>query len=161
MKLLVLCFFLALSACAPTAKTDPFADASALADDIKRQADASKAALAKEIDSKVGKIDNALARFSQESSRACGSSNLSEAARESRVLLASMGPNSVGAWGFDGVNKFGTAVLDTADSARKAGCKKVAEDLYEGVLRTYLGEAYAALRQRAQIGLTSPLMARR
>jgi hypothetical protein len=47
----------------------------------------------------------------------------------------------------------GTSLLDIADSARKRGCVDQARDAYDDVIRTYVGQAYAGLRQRAEIGL--------
>jgi hypothetical protein len=47
----------------------------------------------------------------------------------------------------------GSWILKVADAARQHHCKEVARNLYDTVIATYIGAAYAALRQRAQIGI--------
>ena len=44
-------------------------------------------------------------------------------------------------------------IVDVADAARKAGCNKEARAVYDYVIAVFVGSGYAALRQRAEIGL--------
>jgi len=55
--------------------------------------------------------------------------------------------------GIDAVIEGGDWILEVADAARDHGCKEVARHLYDTVIATYTGSAYAALRQRAEIGI--------
>ena len=43
--------------------------------------------------------------------------------------------------------------LDVADAAREKGCNEIAELAYDHVIRRYTGWAYAAHRQRAELGI--------
>jgi hypothetical protein len=47
----------------------------------------------------------------------------------------------------------GAAVLDVADGAKQKGCARNARELYDFVLRNFAGLGYAALRERATVGI--------
>jgi hypothetical protein len=55
--------------------------------------------------------------------------------------------------GLDMVRDSGGWIREVADAAPQHHCKEVARGLYDTVIATYVGTAYAALRQRAQIGI--------
>ena len=47
----------------------------------------------------------------------------------------------------------GSWILDVADGAKRHGCADTARYLYDAVISTYVGGGYAALRERARIGI--------
>jgi len=47
----------------------------------------------------------------------------------------------------------GAAVLDVADGAKRKGCARDARALYDFVLKNFSGLGYAALRERATVGI--------
>ena len=49
--------------------------------------------------------------------------------------------------------------IEVADGARQHGCTEFARQVYYDVLSTYIGSRYAALRQRAEIGIEEVLSA--
>jgi hypothetical protein len=44
-------------------------------------------------------------------------------------------------------------VLDVADGAKRKGCARDARALYDFVLKNFSGLGYAALRERATVGI--------
>ena len=91
-----------------------------------------------------------LSLWQQEAPPSCASPLLAKA-RDSVLVTASLiTPDREGV---DMVVESGSWILRVADAARQHRCKDVARDLYETVIATYTGAAYAALRQRAQIGI--------
>ena len=88
--------------------------------------------------------------FLAENPFTCDSSNLKKA--ESMALLTSslLNPRE---HGFDTVLQSGTWILEVGDAAKSRGCKTDARKMYDAVISTYVGSGYAALRQRAQIGI--------
>jgi hypothetical protein len=74
-------------------------------------------------------------------------------AKARSLVLAAAGMPAPEEQGLDVVIEGGSWVLEVADAARQHRCTKVARDLYDTVIATYTGSAYAALRQRAQIGI--------
>lgn len=91
-----------------------------------------------------------LAEWEAETPPNCGSPRLANA--RSGVLLAArmLDPDQ---HGIDAVMEGGTWLLRVADVAQQHGCRGVARGLYDTVVATYTGSAYAALRQRAQISI--------
>jgi hypothetical protein len=51
------------------------------------------------------------------------------------------------------IDEVAALTLDVADAAADKGCPAQARLLYRHVVRTFVGTAYAAYRQRAEIGL--------
>lgn len=88
--------------------------------------------------------------WQQEAPPSCSSPNL--AAAGDMVLTAArlLTPERSGV---DAVIEGGGWILEVADAARQQGCKSAARHLYDAVIAIYVGEGYAALRQRAQIGI--------
>lgn len=80
----------------------------------------------------------------------CESQNLSTAKIRAMAVLATAGKSDSLDWSVPLVS----ASLDVADGAKDAGCAKTAKGLYDIVIRAYVGSAFAALRQRAEIGLS-------
>ena len=91
-----------------------------------------------------------LAQWQQEAPPSCASPLLAKA--RGAALLTASRLNLVD-HGLDMVRDSCSWILEVADAARQHQCKEVARDLYETVIATYVGAAYAALRQRAQIGI--------
>jgi hypothetical protein len=117
---------------------------------------AGKAELQRRLDAAIAPARDALIAFRTEKRPACTSEHL----RSARVeALGMMGGSAVKqqqviyAWGVDGIYQIAGVVLDVADAARAHHCTKVAREIYDAVIRTYVGSDYAALRQRAEIGI--------
>ena len=91
-----------------------------------------------------------LVDWERETPPSCSSPRLAEA--RSLVLAASR-MQKPEEQGLDVVIEGGSWILEVADAARQHRCAAVARDLYDAVIATYTGSAYAALRQRAQIGI--------
>ncbi len=91
-----------------------------------------------------------LALWQQETPPSCSSPTLEKASASARMTASMLNPER---HGLDTAIEGGSWVLEVADAAREHGCKKVARGLYDAVIATYTGAAYAALRQRAQIGI--------
>ncbi len=91
-----------------------------------------------------------LNEWEAEASPSCASPNLT---RAQSSVLAAIDVFAAENHGPDVATDAGTWMLTVADAARDHGCKQVARRLYDTVIATYTGSAYAALRQRAQIGI--------
>lgn len=91
-----------------------------------------------------------LARWQREAPPSCSSPTLKEARA---TVLTAAGMLTPEQSGLDAVIEGGSWILEVADAVREHGCKEVARNLYDAVIATYIGGAYAALRQRAQIGI--------
>ncbi len=91
-----------------------------------------------------------LALWQQETPPSCSSPTLERASASARMTASMLNPER---HGVDVAIEGGSWILEVADAAREHGCKKVARGLYDAVIATYTGAAYAALRQRAQIGI--------
>jgi hypothetical protein len=91
-----------------------------------------------------------LVDWEQETPPSCTSPNLGKARS---LVLAAAGMQTPEKQGLDVVIEGGGWVLQVADAARQHHCTVVARNLYDTVIATYTGSAYAALRQRAQIGI--------
>lgn len=91
-----------------------------------------------------------LSRWQEETPPSCGSPNLVKAGASALTTASMLTPERQGV---DTVVAGGTWILEVADAARLRGCKHVARGLYDAVIASYIGGAYAALRQRAQIGI--------
>jgi hypothetical protein len=81
---------------------------------------------------------------------ACQSADLTEAVRVATGLPAEV---AMAGGDFNSQLIAAALLLDTADGAAAHGCPEVARALYLTVIETYIGVGYAALRQRAEIGL--------
>jgi hypothetical protein len=90
-----------------------------------------------------------LTQWQQESPPSCTSSLLAKARGTVLFTASQLSPAD---HGLDMVRDGGSWILQVADTARQHHCKEVARDLYDIVIATYIGAAYAALRQRAQSG---------
>lgn len=102
------------------------------------------------IDKMLALIAQPLASFRSEKAPSCASEHLKEA-RGMSIALAS-GIGRIRPRVSEGL-QLGTAVLAVADEAKKAGCREAARALYDIVIEVFIGSGYAALRQRAQIGI--------
>lgn len=91
-----------------------------------------------------------LALWQQETPPSCSSPALEKASASVLMTASLLIPERQGV---DAAIEGGSWILEVADAAREHGCKKVARGLYDRVIATYTGAAYAALRQRAQIGI--------
>ncbi len=91
-----------------------------------------------------------LALWQQETPPSSSSPELEKASASALTTASMLNPER---HGVDAAIAGGSWVLEVADAAREHGCKKVARGLYDAVIATYTGAAYAALRQRAQIGI--------
>jgi len=89
--------------------------------------------------------------FLAEKGAGCASPKLKEAVSkvmETTVAVASTMKPEYGA-----MLEAGAAVLDVADGAKRKGCTRNARELYDFVLRNFAGIGYAALRERATVGI--------
>jgi hypothetical protein len=91
-----------------------------------------------------------LTLWQQETPPSCSSPTLAKASASARMTASMLNPER---HGVDAAIEGGSWILEVADAAREHGCNKVARGLYDGVIATHTGGAYAALRQRAQIGV--------
>lgn len=91
-----------------------------------------------------------LAQWQQESPPSCASRLLANARGAVLFTASRLNPTD---HGLDMALDGGSWILQVADAARQHHCNEVAHDLYDTVIATYIGAAYAALRQRAQIGI--------
>ena len=91
-----------------------------------------------------------LVDWERETPPSCTSPRLAEARS---LVLAAARMQTPEEQGLDVVIEGGSWVLEVADAARQHRCPDVARGLYDAVIATYTGSAYAALRQRAQIGI--------
>jgi hypothetical protein len=91
-----------------------------------------------------------LTLWQQETPPSCNSPSLAKASVSARMTASMLSPERQG---IDTVIEGGSWMLEVADAARDHGCKDAARRLYDAVIGTYTGSAYAALRQRAQIGI--------
>ena len=91
-----------------------------------------------------------LALWQQDTPPSCSSPTLEKASASVLMTASMLTPER---HGVDAAIEGGSWILEVADAAREHGCKKVARGLYDTVIATYTGGAYAALRQRAQIGI--------
>jgi hypothetical protein len=89
--------------------------------------------------------------FLAEKGTDCASPRLKEAVSkvtETAVAVASTMRPEYGA-----MLEAGAAVLDVADGAKRKGCTRNARELYDFVLKNFAGLGYAALRERATVGI--------
>ena len=80
----------------------------------------------------------------------CDSPTLERARRSALANAGILRPETAG---IDVVLAAGGWTLDIADGAKEHGCAIVARNLYDNVIKIYLGSAYTALRDRARIGI--------
>lgn len=90
-----------------------------------------------------------LAAFEAENPKLCTSENLKEARVMALNLVSVLSPKSATAH----KRNTGATILDVADSARNAKCTQDARVLYDHVIKVFVGSDFAALRQRAEIGI--------
>jgi hypothetical protein len=89
--------------------------------------------------------------FLAEKGTDCTSPRLKEAVQkvtDTAVAMASTMKPEYGA-----MLEAGAAVLDVADGAKRKGCARNARELYDFVLKNFAGLGYAALRERATVGI--------
>jgi hypothetical protein len=91
-----------------------------------------------------------LVEWERETPPSCTSPSLAKAGSLVLVAARMQTPEQQG---LDVVIEGGSWVLEVADAARQHRCSEVARHLYDVVIATYTGRAYAGLRQRAQIGI--------
>ena len=97
-------------------------------------------------------IRKPLARFTNESPPRCDSENLRNAVANALNVVETIETRKIEMDPEEQVN-LGTAIVDVADAARKAGCSKEARAIYDYIVAVFVGSGYAALRQRAEIGI--------
>lgn len=89
--------------------------------------------------------------FLAEKGQDCTSPRLKEAVRKATetagAVAATMKPD------YASMLEAGSAVLDVADGAKRKGCARDARELYDFVLKNFSGLGYAALRERATVGI--------
>lgn len=92
-----------------------------------------------------------LGKFQQEQPPDCNSPNLQLAVLSAREVenVADQRSETLVEYNQDSAS----LDLEIADVALAAGCLDVAEDMYRHVITRYIGFAYSAYRQRAQIGI--------
>jgi hypothetical protein len=89
--------------------------------------------------------------FLAEKGTDCTSPRLKEAVQkvtDTAIAMASTMKPEYGA-----MLEAGAAVLDVADGAKRKGCARNARELYDFVLKNFAGLGYAALRERATVGI--------
>lgn len=91
-------------------------------------------------------------QWQSEVPQSCDSPSLMKA-RSSALFVASI--TTPERQGFDSTLHAGVWVLDIADGAREKGCSVIAKDMYNQVIRIYVGTGYSGLRDRALLGLSS------
>jgi hypothetical protein len=89
--------------------------------------------------------------FLAEKERNCNSPRLREARFRATETASGMAAAMKPAYGV--MLEAGSAVLDVADAAKTKGCNTDATELYQFVLKNYVGLGYAALRDRATTGI--------
>ena len=113
--------------------------------------DAARGELRKVQSKAVEEARRPIRAFLAEKGGDCASSKLKEAVRKvtetAGALAASMKPD------YGAMLEAGAAVLDVADGASRRGCTREARELYDFALRNYSGLGYAALRERATVGI--------
>jgi hypothetical protein len=89
--------------------------------------------------------------FLAEKGADCASPRLKEAIRKvtetAGAVAATMKPD------YGAMLEVGAAVLDVADGAKRKGCARDAQELYDFALRNFAGLGYAELRERATVGI--------
>ena len=89
--------------------------------------------------------------FLAEKGADCASPRLKEAIRKvtetAGAVAATMKPD------YAAMLEAGAAVLDVADGAKRKGCARDAQVLYDFALKNFAGLGYAALRERATVGI--------
>ena len=89
--------------------------------------------------------------WEQENPPSCSSPQLQKARSSVLGFADAVGSNDD--LGLDVKFDTGSWILDVADSAKDHGCKDVARSLYDAVIQIFIGGGYAALRDRARIGI--------
>jgi|SRR5262245_5272658 hypothetical protein len=103
-------------------------------------------------DRAIAKMREPLAKFLAEAPKSCGSQHLLNAADGWPTLLAQT-PRSGGESDAAFRRRVGATMLDIANAMQQAGCPAAARQVYNDVLRVFVGSTYADLRLRAQFGV--------
>ena len=96
----------------------------------------------------IARVEEPLAAYRQEPIPSCASKNLMIAKLWAGGFADSFARNT----SVEQRRMYGALALDVADAAREHDCPEVARDLYEQVLRAFVDDDYAILRQRAEQG---------
>jgi seryl-tRNA synthetase len=97
-------------------------------------------------------IRKPLSDFTNESPPRCESENLRKSVANALNVVETVESRKFKLDPKEQLN-LGSTIVDVADAARKAGCNKAARAVYDYVIGVFVGSGYAALRQRAEIGI--------
>jgi predicted nuclease with TOPRIM domain len=97
-------------------------------------------------------IRKPLSHFTNESPPRCDSENLRKSVANALNVVETIESRKIQMDPKEQLN-LGATIVDVADAARKAGCNKEARAVYDYVIAVFVGSGYAALRQRAEIGI--------
>jgi len=154
MRLVLLLIVLLLTGCALTAfhPSGASAQSSSKLEEIQKQLEKSQKEL-KEANARIlDLIRKPLSRFLNESPPRCDSENLRKAVANALNVVEIIEARKIETDPEEQVI-LGATIVDVADAARKAGCNKEARAIYDYVVGVFVGSGYAALRQRAEIGI--------
>ena len=97
-------------------------------------------------------IRKPLSRFTHETPPRCDSENLRKSVANALNVVETIESREIKMDPEEQLDLAAT-IVDVADAARKAGCNKEARAVYDYVIAVFVGSGYAALRQRAEIGI--------
>ena len=128
------------------------ADSSSKLEELQKQLEASQKELEEANARMLDLIRKPLSDFTNESPPRCESENLRKSVANALNVVETVESRK---FKFDPKEQLnlGSTIVDVADAARKAGCNKAARAVYDYVIGVFVGSGYAALRQRAEIGI--------
>ena len=149
MRILLLLTGCALAAFHPSGAS---AQSSSKLEELQKQLEESQKEL-KEANARIlDLIRKPLSRFINESPPRCDSENLRKSVANALNVVETIESRKIKMDSEEQLN-LGATIVDVADAARKAGCNKEARAVYDYVIAVFVGSGYAALRQRAEIGI--------
>ena len=146
---------LLLTGCAVAAAFDPSgasAQSSSKLEELQKQLEQSQKALVEANARMLDLIRKPLSQFTNESPPRCDSENLRKSVANALNVVETIESRKINMDPIEHLN-LGSAIVDVADAARKAGCNKEARAVYDYVIAVFVGSGYAALRQRAELGI--------
>ena len=111
---------------------------------------ASEAELARSIDALGTLVHEPLARWRSTGGGNCDHQALTDARLTAVNLPTRLDPKKVG---IPALMRAGGWAVDVGDAAREGGCLAIARQMYEHVMRVYIGTSYQGVRDRARVGL--------
>lgn len=111
---------------------------------------AAEAELARAIDALGTLVHEPLARWRSTGGGKCDHQALTDARLTAVNLPTRLDPKTVG---IPALMRAGGWAVDVGDVAREGGCPAIARQMYEHVMRVYIGTAYQGVRDRARLGL--------